>query len=95
MFCQIPLVKKEEFLNHLAIESVTLLILSSICTLFNTLTEKGFRKTLWKKVKLLKMSNFTFFNNIFMQSVPKNPLLATFQLLSATSLSWDGLKMVY
>ena len=27
--------------------------------------EKNFRKTLWKKVKLLKMSNFTFFHNVF------------------------------
>ena len=27
--------------------------------------EKSFRKTLWKKVKLLKMSNFTFFCNVF------------------------------
>ena len=27
--------------------------------------EKSFRKTLWKKVKLLKMSNFTFFHNVF------------------------------
>ena len=27
--------------------------------------EKSFRKTLWEKVKLLKMSNFTFFHNVF------------------------------
>ena len=27
--------------------------------------EKSFRKTLWKVVKLLKMSNFTFFHNVF------------------------------
>ena len=27
--------------------------------------KKSFRKTLWEKVKLLKMSNFTFFHNIF------------------------------
>ena len=27
--------------------------------------EMSFRKTLWKKVKLLKMSNFTFFHNVF------------------------------
>ena len=29
------------------------------------MTKKGFRKTFWKKVKLLKMSNFTFFHNVF------------------------------
>ena len=27
--------------------------------------KKSFRKTLWKKVKLLKMSNFTFFHYVF------------------------------
>ena len=27
--------------------------------------EKNFRKTLWKKVKMLKMSKFTFFHNVF------------------------------
>ena len=31
----------------------------------NTLKRKSFGKTLWKKVKLLKMSNFTFFHNVF------------------------------
>ena len=41
------------------------LILSSIHIYFNTLRKKSFRKTLWKKVKLLKMSNFTFFCNVF------------------------------
>ena len=41
------------------------LTISSIYTQFNTLKkEKGCRKTLWKKVKLLKMSNFTFFHNV-------------------------------
>ena len=33
--------------------------------LFQHIEEKSFRKTLWKKVKLLKMSNFTFFHNVF------------------------------
>ena len=27
--------------------------------------EKSVRKTLWKKVNLLKLSNFTFFHNVF------------------------------
>ena len=27
--------------------------------------KKAFRKTMWKKMKLLKMSNFTFFHNVF------------------------------
>ena len=39
--------------------------LSSIYTHFNKLKEKSYRKTLWEKVKLLKMSNFTFFHNVF------------------------------
>ena len=39
------------------------LTLSSIHTCFNTWTKN--RKTLWKKVTLLKMSNFTFFHNVF------------------------------
>ena len=37
----------------------------SIYIHFNTLTKKNFRKALWKNVKLLKMSNFTFFQNVF------------------------------
>ena len=42
------------------------LTLSSIYTHFNTLKKNQiFRKTLWKKVKLPKMSNFTFFHNVF------------------------------
>ena len=44
---------------------IVCLTLSSIYTRFNTLKKKSFRKTLWKKVKLLKMSNFTFFHNVF------------------------------
>ena len=27
--------------------------------------EQNLRETLWKKMKLLKMSNFTFFHNVF------------------------------
>ena len=33
--------------------------------LFNHIGEKKCRKTLWKKVKLLFLSNFTFFRNVF------------------------------
>ena len=32
---------------------------------FELIEEKRFRKRLWKNVKLLKMSNFTFFHNVF------------------------------
>ena len=32
---------------------------------FYHIEEKSFRKTLWKKVKLLRMSNFAFFHNVF------------------------------
>ena len=32
---------------------------------FSHIEEKRLRKKLWKKVKLLKMSNFTFFHNVF------------------------------
>ena len=32
---------------------------------FSHIKEKRFRKTLWKKVKLLKMSNFTFSHHVF------------------------------
>ena len=31
---------------------------------FLDIEQKHFRKTLWKKVKLLKMSSFTFFHNV-------------------------------
>ena len=41
------------------------LILSTIYIHFNKLKEKNLRKILWKNVKLLKMSNFTFFHKIF------------------------------
>ena len=50
--------------------------------------EKSFKKTLWKKVKLLKMDNFTFFHKVFfIQSVSKDPFIATFQLSFAASLN--------
>ena len=39
------------------------LTLSSISTRFN-MERKSFRKTLWKKMKLLKMSKFTFFHSV-------------------------------
>ena len=32
---------------------------------FEHMEEKSFRKTLWKKMKLLKMSNFILFQNVF------------------------------
>ena len=41
------------------------LTLFSIYTHFNTLMKKCFRKILWKKVKLLILSSFTFFHNVF------------------------------
>ena len=41
------------------------LTLHSTYTHFNTLKKKDFTKILWKKVKLLKMSNFTFYHNVF------------------------------
>ena len=40
------------------------LTLSSIYTHFNTFGEKSYRQT-WTKVKLLKLSNFTFSHNVF------------------------------
>ena len=47
---------------HLVQEQLTF---SSIYTHFNTLKKKkNFTKTLWKKVKLLILSNFTFFYNV-------------------------------
>ena len=39
--------------------------LSSIYAHFNTLKKKRFREPLWKKVKLLNLSNFTLFYNVF------------------------------
>ena len=45
------------------------LTFSSIYTHFNTLKKKSFRKTLWKKVKFLNMSNLPFSTMFSMQSV--------------------------
>ena len=42
------------------------LTLSPKYTCFNALKKKALKKTLWKKVKLLKMSNFTFFPQCFL-----------------------------
>ena len=61
--------------------------LSSKHTHFNTLKKKAIGKTLWKKVKLLKMSNFTYYHNVFYKSTSQNPYIATFQLSSAASLN--------
>ena len=46
---------------------LNLLTLSSIYTRFNTLKKISFRKTLWKKVKLLILSNSTFSHNVFLK----------------------------
>ena len=53
---------------------------------FEHIEEKSFRKTLWKKVKLLKLSNFTFFTMFSMQ-LSKNLLMATFNMSSAAFLN--------
>ena len=45
--------------------------------------KKMISETLWKKVKLLTLSNFTFFHNSFYAI----PLIATFQLSYAASLN--------
>ena len=37
-------------------------------------------------MKLLKMSNFTFFHNVFYAICILNPIIATFQLSSVASL---------
>ena len=57
-----------------------------IYTHLNTLKKKCFRKTLWEKVKLLKISNFTFFHMVFYSICILKSLTATFQLSSAASL---------
>ena len=49
--------------------------------------KKIFRKSLWEKVKMLKMSNFTFLHNDFYAILSKKHVLATFQLSSAASLN--------
>ena len=55
---------------------------------FNTLKKKNFRKILWKKMKLLKMSNFTFFHNVFFAIYILNPKRATLHLSSTDSLNF-------
>ena len=52
---------------------------------FYHIEEKSFRKILWKKVKLLKMSNFTFIHNVFFAICILK--IATFHLSSAASLN--------
>ena len=47
--------------SHIYTSTIYILLVSG---LVNKLKKK-FNKTLWKKVKLLKMSNFTFFHNVF------------------------------
>ena len=69
------------------------LTLSSIYlyTHFNTLEEKSFRKTLRKKVKLLKMSNFTFSYNVFYAIC----ILNSFNPLPDNKiLDWSKLKQI-
>ena len=44
---------------------LSVLTLSSLYTHFNTLKKSAIGKKLRKKVKLLKMSNFTFIHNVF------------------------------
>ena len=60
---------------------------SSIYTHFNTMKKKTLWKTLLKKMKLLKMSNFTYFQNVFYAICILISLKATFQLSSAASLN--------
>ena len=77
------------------------LTFSSLHTHFNTSKKKS-GKTLWKKVKLLKMSNFTFFHNIFyatciLNSLNPFPHNDTFWRLWETSLLktlWEKEKLL-
>ena len=57
--------KKCLFQPNVSFARVSTLPFSSLYTHFNTLKKKKPRKTLWKNVKLLKMSNFTFFHHVF------------------------------
>ena len=53
-------------LSHVVVKTrYCIFTLSSIYTHIDTFEKKSIRKALWKKVKLLKMSNFTFFHNVF------------------------------
>ena len=63
------------------------LTLSSIYTHFNILKKKALGKHWGTKWYLLKMSNFTFFHNVFYGTCILKPLKATFQLSSAVSLN--------
>ena len=58
---------------------------------FQHIEEKSFMKTLWKKVKLLKMSNFTFFfhNVFFLCNLYLKILYLQCQLWSAASLNLE------
>ena len=51
--------------NQVVLNTYHRLTLSSIYTRFNTLKKKSLQKHCGKKVKFLKMSNFTFFHNVF------------------------------
>ena len=42
-----------------------LLLVNPFFHISEHIEKKSFRKTLWKKVKFLKLSNFTFFHNVF------------------------------
>ena len=57
---------------------------SSLSTLCSGELKKPFRKMLWRKDKSLKMSNFTFFHNVFYAICI---LKSTFLLLSAASFN--------
>ena len=61
--------------------------LVSIYTQFQHFEGKSFRKTLWKKAKLLNMGNFTYFHNAFYAICFLKSFIATFQLSSAASLN--------
>ena len=65
--CLELLSKTENVINPFPDEKIweTELTFTSIYTHFDTLKKKSFRKTLWKTVKLLKISNFTFFQDVF------------------------------
>ena len=53
------------FRKHLTLKIIYLINPFLHIYSFYLTEEKSFRKTLWKKVKLLKMSNFTFFHIVF------------------------------
>ena len=51
---------------------------------------KNFMKTLWKKIKLLKISNFTFFHNVFYAIC----ILKSFSHISAVVCSFFEFGMI-